>query len=99
MMGTPCFLLEQAAPPFASGGAEFVPHKIQDSDASESGVMEGENTFFGSGRAAVAERSLRQLQPRQSSGEAQLEPLRQLERQLVRSVSPGLPITSPLLSG
>ena len=40
MMGTPCFLLEQA--PMAIG--EFVPHKIQDSDASESGVMEGEIT-------------------------------------------------------
>jgi hypothetical protein len=42
MMGTPCFLLEQA-PPLVSGG-EFVPHKIQDLDASESGVIEGENT-------------------------------------------------------
>lgn len=41
MMGTPCFLLEQA--PMFIG--EFVPHKIQDLDASESGVMEGENTF------------------------------------------------------
>ncbi len=37
MMGTPCFLLEQA--PVSTG--EFVPHKIQGLDASGSGVMEG----------------------------------------------------------
>lgn len=41
MMGTPCFLLEQA--PMSIG--EFVPHKIQDLDASESGVMEGESAL------------------------------------------------------
>ncbi|HWQ99684.1 MAG TPA: hypothetical protein VN397_02440 [Candidatus Methylomirabilis sp.] len=40
MMGTPCFLLEQA-PQYCG---EFVPHKIQDSGAPGSGVMEGENT-------------------------------------------------------
>lgn len=59
MMGTPCFLLEQA-PPLASGG-EFVPHKIQDLDASGSGVMEGKNTSRGSRREAVDERAEPQL--------------------------------------
>lgn len=57
MMGTPCFLLEQA--PMDIG--EFVPHKIQDLDASESGVMEGENTSRGSRREAVDERAEPQL--------------------------------------
>jgi hypothetical protein len=56
-------------------------------------------THLGSGRGCVAERAVRQLQPRQSSGEAQLELVRQLQRQPRRSVLPGLPITTPCLNG
>jgi len=49
MMGTPCFLLEssyaKASADRSASAKEWIPHKIQDLDASESGVMEGENTF------------------------------------------------------
>lgn len=70
MMGTPCFLLEQA--PISVG--EFVPHKIQDLGAPGSGVTEEENTLFGSWREAVRECAVCQLQPRRSAGQAQREP-------------------------
>ena len=62
MMGTPCFLLEQSTFLHANREVEFVPHKIQDSGAPESGVMDKENTLSVSRRQALAERTLRELQ-------------------------------------
>ncbi len=50
MTGTPCFLLEQA--PISIG--EFVPHKIQDPDASGYGVTEEENIFLAPGEKPFA---------------------------------------------
>ena len=56
--------------------------------------MEEENALVGSARrGCVAERSERQLQPRRSSGEAELELERQLERQPRGSFLPGLLVT------
>lgn len=61
-------------------------------------VVWKKKTHLGSGRGCVAERAVRQLQPRQPSGEAQLELVRQLQRQPRRSVLPGLPITPLVLT-
>lgn len=94
MMGTPCFLLGSAC------RQELIPHKMQGLDASEFGVMEGENTLVGGARrGCVAERSERQLQRREPSGEAELELERQLERQPRGSFLPGLLVTTPPLVG